>query len=468
MALSAGIYVHIQKGINMLRWFEKIKSNKILALILFGSFLVCLVYAFVFKINPVVDAKAYDKIAQNILAGNGFVEEAGMDIKFDKAIIRVGPLYQYFLSGIYAVFGRHFEVVWVLQAVLHVFSAYLVFLIALLLFAKYEQQRQNAALLATGIFAFFPDLIEISAMLMTETLYLFLWILLVWYFIFILVNNGLANNGSWRQVIILGVIAGLAVLARPPVLFVLPVIGVYFLFKKNYKLFILLIFSIALVITPWTVRNYKAYGKIMPFGGAGAYNFWIGNHDGASGEQDKPEEVEKFIVERGAYLVGDESIKQFKNFLYEQPLDFARLTILRINRYFSVIRPMGFWFYDSGLSQLAFILSSAVASLLLFIFSLYGILKIWREKNEAISYLFWMILFTPLILFITVVETRYRFQIYPLLAIFAGYGLIMWLAEANRMKDKHFWIAVLAVCLNGLLDLSLSVEKFFDKLRLFI
>src|SRR3989344_8471085 len=159
-----------------------LKENKILSYILFLSFFVCAAYAFYFKINPVVDAKAYDRIAQNIVSGNGFVEQAGADVKFDKAIIRVGPLYQYFLAGIYFVFGHHYEAVWLIQAFLHALSVLFVYLSAGILF-KNNSDKEKIAIVSAGIIGFFPDLVELSAMLMTETLYIFLWTLFLWYFL---------------------------------------------------------------------------------------------------------------------------------------------------------------------------------------------------------------------------------------------------------------------------------------------
>jgi len=451
----------------MVQEVKKIIKNKFLLYILLGSFFLCIIYSFIFRINPVVDAQAYDQIAMNILAGNGFVEEAGADVRFDKAIIRVGPLYQYFLAGVYLIFGHHYEVVWILQAFLHVFSAYFVYLTAKIIFKKNEKV-EIISLISAGIFAFFPDLIEISAMLMTETLYLFFWVLFLWYFIDFIDKNKCESEKAWVSSVILGVIGGLAVLARPPVLFVLPVVFVYFLLKKKIKLIIIMSVAIGAIFVPWTVRNYLAYEKIMPFGGAGGYNFWIGNHVGATGEQDKPEEVEKFIADYGSYLVSDKSIDEFKIFVMDYPLDFVRLTLLRVNRYFSAIRPMGFWFYDFGWSQFVFVMASAFYAFLLFVFSLYGAIKLWTVRDSLLNYIFAFTILTPFILFITVVETRYRFQIYPLLALFAGYGIYIFLTDKLSWKTKAFLLSFILISLNAVIDLSLSIDKLKEKLGLFI
>lgn len=446
--------------------WQIIKQNKILMVILFGSFFVCVFYAFYFRINPVVDAQAYDQIAQNIISGNGFVEKAGMDVKFDTAIIRVGPLYQYFLAGIYILFGHHYEAVWLIQAFLHALSALFIYLSARILF-KNNINKEKVSLVSAVIIGFFPDLIEISAMLMTETLYIFLWTLFLWYFLKFTDEKLDEQKNKYFHAILLGLVSGLAVLARPPVLFVLPVMFLYFILKKNLTVLAVLLLSIGAVFVPWTIRNYQAYNKIMPFGGAGGYNFWIGNHVGATGEQDKPEEVEPFIEKNGAYLVSDESIKQFKIFVMEHPVEFLRLTSSRVSHYFSVARPMGFWFYDSGLSQFLFILSSAVASVFLFIFTIFGIIRNWSNQNNLQKYWLWFVVATPLILFITVVETRYRFQIYPLLTVFAAYGAVEFWQNKSLWKSRSFIFSVSIIFLNAIVDLVLSMDKLKEKLGLF-
>ena len=125
---------------------------------------------------------------------------------------------------------------------------------------------------------------------------------------------------------------------------------------------------------------------------------------------------------------------------------------------------MGFWFYDTGWSQFAFVMSSAAASVFLLVFSLYGVIRIWRERTILINYLLSMIVLTPLILFITVVETRYRFQIYPLLALFAGYGVVTLWQRRDWWRERALFVSLLIVFGNAALDAALSAEKLREKL----
>src|SRR6266404_484301 len=61
------------------------------------------------------DALGYDTLARNLLAGNGFSMKA--QPPFEPSLFRT-PVYPYFLSFIYAVFGYHDVIVFIAQAML--------------------------------------------------------------------------------------------------------------------------------------------------------------------------------------------------------------------------------------------------------------------------------------------------------------------------------------------------------------
>lgn len=437
------------------------KENKILTVILLGSFLASLIYSFYFQIKPVVDARAYDTTAQNIVNGIGFRENPEKDILHDYAIARVGPLYQYFLAGLYFVFGHNLGIVWLFQSLLHMLSAWLVYLIARQLFDD-STYSKTIALIAAGFLGFYPDLIEISAMLMTETLYLFLFCLTLYIFF------RFFERDDKFSVALLGLVFGLAVLARPPVLLILPLFIFYFFRRKEFMKIAILILMLILVFVPWTARNYLTYSKIMPFGAAGNFNFWIGNYHGGGGEQEPIKVHYDFVATRPVAEINGESMRQFISFLRNYPAEFIKLTFLRVNKYFSLIRPMGFWFYQYGLGQAIFIFSSALASVFLFIFALGGFWESIKQKDEKLLYLAAFTVLTPLLIFITVVETRYRFQIYPLLAIFSAFFAVKLFSSKNWWTNKILWSTFIFLFFNTLIDLFLSLEKLKERFSQFL
>lgn len=446
---------------------ERVKHNKILVGILVAVFLASVAYSFYFRIKPRVDASAYDVIAWNLASGSGYRENLTVDVEHDYAIARVGPLYEFFLAGIYKVFGHRYGPVWVVQAILRVLTVWLAYLMAVLIF-KESERKNKIALWTAALFGFYPDLIEISAMLMSETLYLFLVCLMLYLFFLFLDNlsGGFKNKISYFWCTALGVASGLAVLARPPVLLFVPVILFIFYACKKFWLGMVFLAVFFTLFIPWTVRNYATYHKFMPLGAAGAYNLWIGNHAGGNGEQEPHKESLDFMASHKIYELQDESSAQFKSFVISHPVNFVVLCLSRTIKYFSIIRPMGFWFYLKGLGQFVFLGFSGAASVILFIFGLAGISLSLGYKNNPLRYLLVFTLITPVAVIISVVETRYRFQIYPLLAVFAGFFLSQ-IDFKDGVKNKILLQSAIVVFSVGFIDTLLSFEKFKERLGWF-
>lgn len=432
------------------------KINQILICFLTFSLVASLGYSFFYRIVPVVDAQAYDQIAVNLIEGFGFKEDRNKSFEFDTAIVRAGPGYEFFLAGIYKIFGHHYEAVWIIQALLHALSAYLLFLICRRLF---RESGEKIGLIAAALFGLHPDLIEISAMLMTETLYLFLIILAVWLFVKVYQEpRRLSRN------VFLALALAAAILSRPPIILFVPIILLFYFLRRHYQPAVVFLVVLVLVLAPWTIRNYRIYHQFIPTTLIGEYNFWVGNTLTANGGQisggfnPATDHVEKY----GFFSFKRAAKEHFKNFVWQEPLIFIKLTILRVIRYFSLIRPMGFWFYQSGLGQLVFVASSLIATATLFVSGFSGLVLDWKQ-NALFKYLAFFALSAPLVLLPTVVESRYRFQIYPFLAVFGAYFLNA-LAKKNPSAFKALSKAGVFLLLISLLDILIFWETVVERL----
>src|SRR3989338_7804568 len=135
-------------------------QRNVLLVFLCAFFLISILYSFYFRIEPAVDARAYDNIARNIVQGNGYRESLDVPISNDNSIIRVGPGYEFFLAIIYFIFGHYYEVVWIMQALLLTLTAFLVFLLGKEIFR--DQWTFGVGLVSAGLIGFSPDLITMQ------------------------------------------------------------------------------------------------------------------------------------------------------------------------------------------------------------------------------------------------------------------------------------------------------------------
>lgn len=434
-----------------------IKEERIILIICFLVFVVSAAYAFYFRIEPAVDARTYDQIATNLIAGNGYRIDKNLPFDKDEAIAYQGPLYAYFLAAIYFVFGHHWEAAWLIQALLRALSALLIFLICKKLFGEGEYRRIGH--IAAILFGFYPDLIEIGAMLLTETFFIFLSLTTVYLF------ARYYEKFSPTALILLGLFFGLAILTRSTIgLFLLPFLF-YFLKRKQIGYAILLIFLVALVLTPWAIRNYRVYHEFLPTMANGGYSLHAGNYVGASGEGGVPPNHQEIISRYGVIGANNYNMAQFKNFVRQHPFTYLKLTFERIIKYFSFIRPMGFWFYQRGLGQFIFIMTSALASVILFTFGFAGIFAALKKERQNAP-LIYLIVFAFLICIAVVpvvIETRYRLPIYSLMAIFAGFfigRMLVFKREYLRYLIAAFLILSFFSIINAILEYDKIIEKF--------
>ena len=412
-------------------------------------------YAFYHKIRPAVDAAVYDQTAVNILEGYGFRFDRSAEFAEDEIITFQGPIYQYFLASIYIIFGHNYEAVWLIQALLRVLTALFLYLIALKIFGE---EGRRIGWISAVVFGFHPDLIEIGAMLMTETLFIFLSILAVYAFTI------LYKNPSYLNSIFLGLSFGLAILGRSSIgIFILP-FGFYFISRRDYARLILFLLMLFLVMTPWTIRNYKVYGEFIPTMANFGYNFWVGNHEGGDGEGGNTPELAAAQKKYGVIGANYYAVEQFKEFVSAHPFQYIKFTVSRAIKYFSFMRPMGFWFYQQGWGQFIFVASSVLGSLILFWTSFAGIVAWFKKerRNPLLGYFLFFILLTALSLVPILYETRYRLPVYPFLALFSGLALSRFYS-APQEYFKYFIYAGVVVLSVGLASAYMDYEKIFVK-----
>src|SRR3989338_7700737 len=206
----------------MIMEFFSINQKRFLCAIVLAAFIVSLLHSFYYRIPPTVDAATYDEIAMNVVEGRGFrLDGPEIPLSMDRAVGRVVPGYQLFLAAVYAAFGHHIAVIWVIQALAHALSVLFMFRISRTAFR--ELWHPAAGLIGAGLIAFSPDLIIGSSMLLTETVAIFLtlWFL---YGLFRYMERASVWTVLWS-----GVVFGVALLVRTPVgVLLLPTIAVFY------------------------------------------------------------------------------------------------------------------------------------------------------------------------------------------------------------------------------------------------
>ena len=193
--------------------------------------------------------------------------EAVLDSHTFPSILRT-PGYPFFISLVYAVFGEFPQAVLLLQCLLDSATAVI---IALTFFRIFGNARY--AVLSGFTYSVNPFAIFYSNMVLTETLFTFIFVSAISLFFAFL------QRGSRRKLALSSVLLGIGTLCRP-ISFLVPVLLVPFIFFKEInlkkKLFWCAIFMMlySTVLLPWYVRNDRYYGQ-WTLSTAGRYNIFV-------------------------------------------------------------------------------------------------------------------------------------------------------------------------------------------------
>lgn len=188
------------------------------------------------------------------------------------------PLYGYFLAALSWISGS--SIFWskVLQLLLCGFTASLIYRMTAHLFGH------RAALIAGLAYAFYATLIFYETMFLIPALFLFF---LCWGMYRVLNYRDSSSSRHW---LITGIVFGLAVLARPNVLLVIPFLMLWLYFETAGPRLLarlrrpaLLLAGVVLMITPVTVRNLVVTGDFILISSQGGVNLYIGNNSEADG-----------------------------------------------------------------------------------------------------------------------------------------------------------------------------------------
>lgn len=365
------------------------------------------------------DQITYHTLAQRVLGGYGFsyATDWWPMTRAGQPTAHFSFLYVLYLVGVYAIAGVQPLVARILQALVSG---------VLLPWLLYRLGRRLAgeptALAAAAIGSVYVYFFYYAAALMTET-----------FFILAVLGSlemalDMEEQPTWPRSVYLGLALGTGILLRQTLLLFVPFLLGWLLFKtrKRIRWFQLLIplLIIALLIAPWTVRNYLAFHRFVLLNTNAGFAFFWSNHpiygshylpllpkDGPTYRDLIPPELRSLNeAEMDAALFG-----RGLAFVWEDPGRYLLLCLGRIPAYFM------FWPSpeSSTISNI-----SRVGSFGFFLpFMLYGlVLSLRRWRRYSLLYLF-VVVYTGIHL-LSWAYIRYRLPVDAVLVLFAGLAVV--------------------------------------------
>lgn len=272
---------------------------------------VRLAYALVAPPPPISDEMHYDVLARSLAAGGGYVEDG-----VATAYWPVG--YPALIAAFYVAFGFHYLPIIIFQCVLGAATAALTWRLASLFL------NESSARAAGLIVAVLPSQVAYAARLFPAVIFGF--VVVVASYVIIKYGRTVAAAGA-------GFLTGAGALAAPVLL---PVPGAFFVidlltgrsWKRALTRALVAAAVTAAVVAPWTYRNWRVLGALVPVSTNGGVIFWMGNNPGSDGCYTFP-----LSPANPLWLVSDE-VKRDRlgqrlawDFIRRHPVAFVKLTI---------------------------------------------------------------------------------------------------------------------------------------------
>ena len=383
------------------------------------------------------DGRQYDLWASGIAGGDWF----------GKQVFYQAPMYPYFLALVYRVFGHDLWLLRIVQVALGSVSC---------LFLALAGRRffdERVGLVAGFLLALYAPAIYFDGLVQKGVLGVFFMTLLLF------TLGEFAHRKTWPWLLGAGLTLGVFALTRENALILPPIVVLWLLVQDDRKVTgrrmawsAVLLVGVALVLVPVGLRNQALGGRFLVTTSQAGPNFYIGNHTGASGRYAPLREG------RGNVLYERLDATELAQAALGRDLDPAQISEYWLARSLSEIRssPASWiglmarkWMlvWNAGeIMDTDSLEAYGEHSVLLRLLGLvlhFGVVAplaaigLWVTRHDwrRLWLLHAILLAMALAVTLFFVMARYRYPLVPILALFAGVGLI----ESVRLARERDW-----------------------------
>lgn len=379
------------------------------------------------------------RVARSIAAGQGFssplrMVDSGPTIWFT-------PIYPYLVASIFKIWGIFSEpsriIIETLNCAFTALTVIPIYCIAQRTF------RNSVAVCAAWAWVFLPTAVMFPITWIWDTAMAALFLALIFWAT--LAVRDAKSIWAWSGY---GALWAVGVLINPSLLSVFPFLVGWAVWQAHrdssswvkFSAATLLVFTIGLV--PWTVRNYRVFGKFIVLRSNFGLELWLGNNpevpdtwNQSLHPNDDRKEAEKY-KQMGEIAYMAEKQQVAFAYMRTHPADTLNHIFRRFVENWLAItdNPVDIWQY-APLHVKAFIVQNFLLSLFTFLGTLFA-----YRANPGKAFPFAMVVLVfPIVFYLTHSSLRYRFPMDPIMVVLAAYGLYypvsQWLERTKTQRD---------------------------------
>lgn len=372
---------------------------------------------------------AFGLIARSIVSGHGF----GSPFADTGASALLPPVYSYLLAGIFKVFGIETK-----SSVLAALSLNSLFsaltCIPVYMLAKQALGEREAKWAGWG-WTFSPYGIYYGADWAWSTCLVTLELACLFFFAW-----KLENSGRTRHWIVFGLLGGFAALTEPVTLAVVPLLGLWTLYRRYrqklpWKLPMFAATVAALVVmSPWLIRNYELFHRFIPVRSGFGLELYIGNNGYSerwvnSSLHPNHSDAELSEYERvGEMAYMDHKLRQAKDYIRSHPAWFAWMTFRRMLYMWT-----GYWSFDRNyLKDEPLDPPNILVNTTMTVLGLLGLARLYGRDSGLGTRFAIVLVFFPLTYYITHPETYYFRPVDPLIVVLGAVAIVGFRAPQQK------------------------------------
>lgn len=275
------------------------RNKALLALLLFALALRVLFLVLAGVNAPLAgDELAYQQLAENFAAGRGLFQTNNPFFPGQVLYAWQAPLYPLTLGILYSLLGTNLLLAKLFGLLVSTATVAVMYDLTRRVgrtafaaqtsttFAPHASAKQveRIALVSAGLVAIYPGFLTNAHLLLSETLFIF-FLLAAFAFVARAFEHNASRAPLWLSGA--GILWGLATLTRGLTLYFTPLFALWMVWTlwrldkralaRSLAATALFVALTALVIAPWTVRNYFRFGQVVVLETKGGVNLWLGN-----------------------------------------------------------------------------------------------------------------------------------------------------------------------------------------------
>jgi len=382
---------------------KKIFNDRQLIVVLLFALIVRLFFMWIYPDQNFPDAVAYKTIGQEIFSGQIITNNTYMPLY---------PIWSY-LTG-----GGSIQIL--MDIFISVASVWLVFSLSLLLF-----ENRFSALLSSAISALYPHFLFYSVSGLTEVFYTFLLL-----FSFLLFYR--------KKFIIAIIISVIAILVRPTLDFLNPILIVLFVgfvhssgWRSVVKYLGIYFITYVVLLSPWWMHQYQKYGEFIRLNLADGIVLYSGNNPlnkTGGGIVGTDVDMSSFANEKNLVIRNKKMKTAAIEYIVVNPGHFIELAGLKFLRFWRL------WPHTQHYQQWYVVAASLLSYGLILFLAIGFMLRSGGRHFRKLLPIIALFGYLTLVHMVTIGSIRYRFPLEPFLIIFASYFVV------DVLKNKTWFI----------------------------